>query len=65
MNEQQKTAARIAAANEAGEAFNLSWAHAAVEYCGDYQHEGSPREDDKPCSACNGTGYVVTPEVTS
>lgn len=29
--------------------------------CGSYQHEGSPREDDKPCTDCNGTGWVADP----
>ena len=26
--------------------------------CGSYQHEGSPREDDQPCTECNGTGWL-------
>lgn len=29
--------------------------------CDDYQHEGTPRDDDEPCTACNGTGYVTDP----
>jgi len=31
----------------------------AREMCGSYQHEGYPTEDDKPCTECNGTGWVT------
>lgn len=30
--------------------------------CTNYQHEGYPRADDRPCTECSGTGWVAGPE---